>query len=93
MPVFARFVRNIQRDRTTARYAAGSFDIPPEIYSYLACDDYKEARSIFDFVNREPRPRQRAERQVKGQQIKKEEEQSRVGRFLRKVFGKKDKKR
>ena len=91
LPVFARFMQKMQRDRHTVKFINGSFDIPEEVYAQLTCADYKESRGLFDFMKREPEPRQRATRSTARKAREKEEEQTRVGKFLRKVFGKKKK--
>lgn len=93
LPIFARFIQKIQRDPQVSAYTRGSFSIPEETFALLACADFKESRGIFDFFKKEPEPRQRTERQARGEVRKKEEEQTKVGRFLKKVFGKKDRKK
>ena len=93
LPVFARFMQKMERNRNTVQFTRGSFDIPQGIYARLACADYKESRGLFDFLRREPEQRQRPERQVRRKVEKKEEQETKVGRFFRKVFGKKDKKK
>jgi penicillin-binding protein 1A len=90
LPVFAAFLQKMQRDPRTAEYTNGSFNIPGEVYANLACEDYRESRGgIFDFLKREPEQRQRQERQVRRAAQKKDEPKTKVGKFLRKVFGKK----
>jgi penicillin-binding protein 1A len=91
LPVFARFMQKMQRDRYTVQFTKGSFDIPGEVYAQLACADYKESRGLFDFMKREPEPRQGSTRTTTRKARQKEEEQTKVGKFLRKVFGKKKK--
>lgn len=91
MPVFARFIQKVQRNSKTSRYTSGSFDIPEEVYAQLTCPDFKESRSIFDFLRKKPEVRERPARKPRQETRKKEEEPTKVGKFFKKIFGKKKK--
>lgn len=92
MPVFARFIQKTASGSSTREFINGSFGLPDDIYDDLACADFKESRGIFDFLKKRPdyRETQNQNKQEQKKTVKKEEEQSKVGKFLRKIFGKKD---
>lgn len=87
MPVFARFIQKVKQDKEYSSLLVGRFNIPDEIYAGLTCDDFRESTGFLDFLNLK---RDGSRRDRTGQ--KKEEEQTKVGRFLRKAFGRKDEK-
>lgn len=82
MPVFAKFIQKAGNDEETIPFVSGSFNLPFGIYDRLACEDYEESKGFFDFLWKEGR----------GTQRKSGEKETGVGKLLRKIFGKKDKK-
>ena len=95
MPVFAKILQKVQSNNETARYASGSFSIPSEIYDQLGCYDFKESDSFFDFLKSKPEYKDLGKEEPKKEnKVKKEQEdQTKVGKFLRKIFGSGDKKK
>jgi penicillin-binding protein 1A len=90
MPVFARFVQKIRNDKDNANLLQGKFNISDEIYGLLDCEDYKESSGFFDFLKKSSDPVRRPAKQREKASQKTEEEQTKMGRFLRRVFGTKD---
>jgi penicillin-binding protein 1A len=90
MPVFARFIQKVNHDKEFSSLLGGSFNIPVEIYADLNCDDFKESRGFMDFlhIRKDTGTRTIRQRDKSGQ--KSDEEQTKVGRFLKRVFGKQD---
>jgi penicillin-binding protein 1A len=90
MPVFARFIRKVKQDKEYSSLLDGRFKIPDEIYTELTCDDFRESSGFLDFldIKRDGRVRSINRRDRAGQ--KSDEEQTKVGRFLKRVFGKRD---
>lgn len=93
MPVFARFIQKARKNNRSLQLTTGSFNVPDRIYAQLSCEDFKESKGIFDFMKKKPEERERPARKPRKTPQKKEEEQTKVGKFFKKVFGKKDKKK
>ena len=94
MPVFARFIQKIQTDPINVNLINGSFNIPEEIYDRMACEDFKESMGVFDFLKKKPDYQDKRKKQQNKTKPKKEEEdQTKVGKFFKKIFGKKEKKK
>jgi penicillin-binding protein 1A len=90
MPVFAHFIRKVKQDKEYSSLLDGRFNIPDEIYTELTCDDFRESSGFLDFlgIQKDGKVRSINRRDRAGQ--KSDEEKTTVGRFLKKVFGKKD---
>ncbi|MCB2219512.1 MAG: transglycosylase domain-containing protein [Bacteroidetes bacterium] len=94
MPVFAKFIQNTIENKSTRNFASGSFGFPDKIYRDLACADFKETRGIFDFLKKKPEYGDRKD-QLKRDRTgtSQKDDQTKVGKFLRNIFGKDDKKK
>ncbi|MFU8843467.1 MAG: transglycosylase domain-containing protein [Bacteroidales bacterium] len=90
MPVFARFMKKLSHDREYAPLLRGGFNIPDEIYAQLNCDDFRETTGFLDFLNIKRDNGIRSIRQRDRSDQKNDEEKTKMGRFLKRVFGKKD---
>jgi penicillin-binding protein 1A len=86
MPVFAKFIQKASNAKETIPFVSGSFNLSSEVFDMLDCEDYKESESFFDFLWKDS-----DQKDEPGTQRKTEEKQTRVGKLLRKIFGKKDK--
>jgi penicillin-binding protein 1A len=92
MPVFANFIQKIQADKTNINLLEGSFNIQDEVYDHLKCADFKESNGIFYFLKKQPDRKEKSETQQEKNIRHKEEEGTKVGKFFRNIFGKKEKK-
>jgi len=95
MPVFARFIQKIQADKSNVNLVKGSFNIPDSIHDQLMCEDFKKHHGLFDFLEKKPETndkKKKIEKKEKGTS-KNEEDGTRVGKFLRKIFKNKKKKK
>ncbi len=91
MPVFALLMQKAEADPKTAKTFEGSFDIPPQVYDKLRCYDFEENRNVFDFLTKKP-TYDELNKKPPRQTQKAEKKQTKVGKFLRRIFGKKKKK-
>jgi penicillin-binding protein 1A len=92
MPVFARFIKQVEQNPQSTMLTRGSFNISEDTYEQLLCEDFKETIGLFDFVKKKPVKKKTDRRKTAKKVEKSKEEQTKVGKFLRNVFGKKDKK-
>jgi penicillin-binding protein 1A len=94
MPVFASFIQKTIANKPSRELASGSFHLPEEMYRDLACADFKETHGIFDFLRKRPEQSEREHRKMSDRKRKTEaDDQTKVGKFLRSIFGKDDKKK
>ncbi len=90
MPLFAEIMQKTISNPHTRQFATGSFNLPEDLYRDLACQDFKESRGLFDFLKKKPDYRQSRKDREKTDQ---KDGQTKVGKFLRSIFGKDDKKK
>lgn len=93
LPVFARFASELHADRRFRDLANQEFDINRETANALDCEDFKEDTrfDLFDVFTRD----QQSDEPGQSRRIRQSDEKdgTKVGKFLRKIFGgKKDKK-
>ena len=97
MPVFARFINKIAKDVENNYLLDGNFDISPQVDEFMSCEDFKEKQGLFEFLKAKPSLEALSDREMdtlQPQKIEEEEkERSGFGRFIRSIFGKKDKNR
>jgi len=94
MPVFARILQQIKSDGETVSFASGSFDVPDEVYDELGCYDFKEDKSVFDFLKKKPEYEDLPKvKSGKSKAKPKDEEPTKVGKFFRRIFGRDDNKK
>ncbi|MCB0822886.1 MAG: transglycosylase domain-containing protein [Bacteroidales bacterium] len=94
MPIFAEFIQKISITLATREFASGSFDLSEDISKDLACADFKETRGFFDLLKRKPDyPEIKDRPQKRTQKTEQKDDQTKVGKFLRNIFGKEDKKK
>jgi penicillin-binding protein 1A len=85
MPVFARFIQKVKQDREYSYLLDGRFNIPEHIITELTCEDFRESKGFLDFLERKKATRLRDRSGLKS-----DEEQTKLSRFLKNVFRKKD---
>jgi penicillin-binding protein 1A len=85
MPVFAKFIQKVSNDEETIPFVSGSFNLSSDVFDMLACEDYIESESFFDFLWKDA-----DQKDEHGTRRVGEEERTGVGRFLRRIFGRKD---
>lgn len=94
MPIFANFVQKINKDPENVHLVNGSFNLPEELFEQLDCEDFKERKKVFDFIKKKTdNPEKKKDQPKVVKPKKKEEDKSKVGKFINRIFGKKDKKK
>ena len=90
MPVFAYMIKEMEKDPETAKLLKGSFNIQESIPDVIDCEDYRDDLG-FRLFERKEQKKTRPERKP-SRTIEKDDE-GKVGKFFRKIFGKKEKRK
>lgn len=99
LPIFAGMIKSARADDATHALVSGDFNIPDAVYEELDCPDFKKHRGLKDILPKKwmyngldlSSPDTSGKVKVAPGEDQDEKKQTKIGRFLRKIFGGKDK--